>query len=208
MPRFLLRKLFTETLLMQRGQEVKLCISTIKFSCTAFEVLLCAISLSNSLTIISLHHLYFFHTAEYVLTQKESCHEVFLLMQLSPAWINTTCLPLSLSAVDILVWIPFPQYAHVQRDTWPQHPKDWLLSSNIFQLYYFQSTTSLFLGYDWLHKLERKKGLRTSNKYCLPCKHRFPSVTINNVEGSADEALVHTLEHMSLAAGSTSGLKE
>lgn len=164
MPRSLLRKLFTEMLQMQKGQEVKLCSYTVRFSCTAFEVLLCAISLLSSLTIISLRCLYFFHTAEHVLTQKQSCHEVFLLMQLSPAWINTTCLSLSFSAVEILVWIPFSQHPHVQRDTWPQRPEDWFLSSNMFQLYHFQSTTSLFLGYDWLHKLERKEGLRTSNK--------------------------------------------
>lgn len=119
-------------------------------------------NLLSSLAIISL---YFFHTAEHVLTQKEGCQEVFLLIQPSPPFVNATCRFLSFRAVDILVWIHLPNYPNVQRDTWPQHPADWFLSSNIFSLSYFQSPTSLLRRYGWLHKLEGKGGLRTSSKY-------------------------------------------
>lgn len=54
MPRSLLRKLFTEMLQVLWWQKVKLYTYAVGFSCTAFEVLLCAILLSRVLTTIFL----------------------------------------------------------------------------------------------------------------------------------------------------------
>lgn len=108
---------------------VKLCTYTVGFSCTAFEVVspLCNLSLLSYLIIISLSCLYFFHIAEYVLTQKQGCHEVFLIIHPSPALVNTAYLSLSVRVVDILVWIHFHKYPYLQRNTWPQHPVNWFL---------------------------------------------------------------------------------
>lgn len=106
-----------------------------------------------------------------MLTQKQGCHEVFLMIQPSPALVNTAYLSLSVRAVDTLVWIHFHKYLYLQRNTRPQHPVNWLLFLP------YVSFTGPPAAYGWLHKLGWKAGLRTNNKYCLLQKHGFPLLT-------------------------------